>query len=285
MSPATLGVYCKNGTPMSIRFFRAQPSLADVVTRFYVHEAGAPSMATSRWRIVPDGEVKLIFPYQGGIGCSIGPVRRWHSESRVIVSGMRDTPGELQFPAGVAAAVAVLRADALHRLTGVPQGEIVNCTLDGEELLGRVARDWQQQLADATSPTERVHRLERMLLQLLRRADRRDASFDHALTQLGRTDGRLRVDRLARELGWSRQRLTRSFRERVGLSPKQVAGVLRFHAVYKHLTRTPPERRDGRVIYDYYFDQSHFLKDFRRYSGITPRSYEPDADYGRFYIP
>jgi AraC-like DNA-binding protein len=39
------------------------------------------------------------------------------------------------------------------------------------------------------------------------------------------------------------------------------------------------------LIYEYYFDQSHFLKDFKRYAGITPRSYESHTDYGRFYIP
>lgn len=270
---------------MTIRFYRPPASLAGLVTRFYVHDVAPSAMGASRWRIVPDGEVKLIFPYQGGIGCTIGDGERWHPESRLIVSGMRDAPGELRFPAGVGAVVAVLRGDALHRLTGVPQLEITNRTLDGAELFGRVARLSEQELLDAKSATARVQLLGELLQQLMRPTHRDDASFDYALTRLYRAHGRLRVDGLARELGWSRRRLTRAFGDRVGLSPKRVAGVLRFHRVYKHLTRTPPERVDRRIIYDHYFDQSHFLKDFRRYSGTTPRSYEPDADYGRFYVP
>lgn len=285
MSFPTLGAYCKNGTAMTIRFFPPQPPLAGVVTRYYVHDAGALSMVSSSWRIVPDGEVKLIFPYRGGIGCRIGDRDRWHPESRLIISGMRDTPGELRFPTGVAAAVAVLRPDALYRLTGIPQHEITNRTLDGEEILGPLARDCQQRLADAASAEDRVREIGQTLGRLLQRAARSDSPFDYALERIRRSDGRVRVDQLARELGWSRKRITRAFADRVGFSPKRLSSILRFHAVYNHITRTPPERRDGRLIYDYYFDQSHFLKEFKRYSGITPRSYEPHTDYGRFYIP
>jgi AraC-like DNA-binding protein len=270
---------------MTIRFFRPELPLAGVVTRYYAHDAGALSMASSRWRIVPDGEVKLIFPYRGGIACSIGDRSRWHPESRLIISGMRDTPGELRFPSGVAAVVAVLRPDALYRLTGIPQREITNRTLDGEELFGALAREWQQRLADAASPEDRLREIEQTLRRLLQRVARSDSTFDHALKRIRRSDGRVRVDRLARELGWSRKRIARAFGERVGLSPKRLSGILRFHTVYNHITRTPVERRDDRLIYDYYFDQSHFLKDFKRYAGITPRSYEPHTDYGRFYIP
>jgi hypothetical protein len=34
-----------------------------------------------------------------------------------------------------------------------------------------------------------------------------------------------------------------------------------------------------------YFDQSHFLKAFRQYTGVTPRAYSATSDYGFIYIP
>lgn len=179
----------------------------------------------------------------------------------------------------------MLRPDALYRLTGIPQRGITNRTLDGEEILGPFARECQQRLADAASAEDRVREIGHTLGRLLQRAARSDSPFDHALERIRRSHGRVRVDQIARELGWSRKRISRAFTERVGFPPKRLSSILRFHAVYNHMTRTPLERRDGRLIYDYYFDQSHFLKVFKRYSGITPRSYEPHTDYGRFYIP
>ena len=122
--------------------------MRDVIVRLYVHESGAASIAGPRWLIVPDGELKLIFPYRGAIGCSIGSTERVHPESRLIVSGMRDRPGHLRFPGDVGAVGVILHAHAVHRLTGVPQHEIANCTLDGEDVFGPGVRDWQGPLMD-----------------------------------------------------------------------------------------------------------------------------------------
>ena len=36
---------------------------------------------------------------------------------------------------------------------------------------------------------------------------------------------------------------------------------------------------------DHYYDQSHFLRDFKRFTGLTPSIYAATPDYGRFYIP
>jgi hypothetical protein len=63
-----------------------------------------------------------------------------------------------------------------------------------------------------------------------------------------------------------------------------LAGVLRFHAVYRQLREVST---GSGLIYDYYYDHSHFLKDFKRYTGGTLRAYLNDRghDYGRLYIP
>jgi methylphosphotriester-DNA--protein-cysteine methyltransferase len=39
------------------------------------------------------------------------------------------------------------------------------------------------------------------------------------------------------------------------------------------------------LIQDHYFDQSHFSKAFRQYTGVTPRVYSATSDYGFIYIP
>ena len=74
------------------------------------------------------------------------------------------------------------------------------------------------------------------------------------------------------------------FSIRVGVTPKNLASVFRFHAAYKRI-RTVPDGRYGMVALDHYYDQSHFIRDFKRFTGMTPRLYAQTADYGRFYIP
>ena len=61
---------------MSIRFFQPWAALRDVIVRIYAHESPAADVAEPRWLIVPDGEIKLIFPFEGDIACTIGDITR-----------------------------------------------------------------------------------------------------------------------------------------------------------------------------------------------------------------
>lgn len=58
----------------------------------------------------------------------------------------------------------------------------------------------------------------------------------------------------------------RIFQEKYALSPKKVLSILRFQKGLQELTQA-----DDSSTMDYYYDQSHFIQDFKRNIGITPR--------------
>ena len=249
-----------------------------------MHDSQEPAITGRPWFIVPDGDIKLIFPFRGDIECTIGGATRLHRTSRIIVSAMRTAPGHLAFPQGVGAIGVILQPEAAYRLLGVPMHELRNRTFEGVELLGRDCRQWQDRMMDAMSVEDRVGRMQIGLRELLGRRKDCDPIVEHAVVRIRRSNGRLRIDDLARETGWSRRHLDRMFQARVGVSPKGLASICRFNAVYR-LLRNASAKEIASVIYDHYYDQAHFLKDFRRYSGFTPRAYLQASDYGRFYIP
>jgi AraC-like DNA-binding protein len=283
---------------MSIRFFQPWPALRDVIARIYTHDSPASEVAEPRWLIVPDGDIKLIFPFEGDIACTIGDATRRHRAARTIVSGMRTIPGRLEFPQGVAAIGVIIRPEAVYRLIDIPHHELANRTLDGEEVLGSaLARTWADVWLNTDGLAARVDQIQAAILaRLTTLASRvkREPAFEHAVRRMRQASGRVRVDALAHEIGWSRRHFARRFQELAGVSPSALAGVLRFHTVYKELrdvtARVPASGTAGTatgLIYDYYYDYSHFLKDFKRYTGATPSGYLHDSghDYGRLYIP
>lgn len=269
---------------MGIRFFEPWKDLQSVVARIYVHEGDTVSVANDRWLIVPDGDIKLIFPFRGDIRCTIGDVQRVHGVARIIVSGMRTLPGYLDFSQDLGAVGVIVRPEAAYRLLGVPQHEIANRTFDAEEILGGAVRQWQEAMVNATSTEDRVYGIQGALRAWLRGRDQRDPCFEYVVRRLKRVHGRVRIEELAREAGWSRRQLERKFLIHVGVGPKGLASIYRFHAVYKQLRYVAGGPYDDLVL-DHYYDQSHFLKDFRRYTEATPRVYAQTRDYGRFYIP
>src|SRR5262245_57476914 len=269
---------------MGIRFFPPCEQLRGIVARFYTHESDASSPGDPRWLIVPDGDIKLIFPFSGAISCQIGARGRLHAASRLIVSGMRTQPGNLSFPSGVNAIGVIIRPEAAYTLLPVPHSEITDTTFDAEEILGARARWLQEELMELPRAEDRVAHLQTRLCAWARARQARDLPFEYAVSQVRRYEGRIRIDILAQDVGWSRRRLERRFLEHAGVSPRALASIVRFNAVYKRM-RHVATGGYATLIQDHYFDQSHFLKAFKRYAGMTPRAYAGSRDYGTVYIP
>jgi len=80
--------------------------------------------------------------------------------------------------------------------------------------------------------------------------------------------GRVRVDGLADEVGWSRKRLWSRFRSQIGLTPKRAAQLVRFdHAA--HLLAAGHDAASV-AAQSGYVDQSHLHREVKAIAGVTP---------------
>lgn len=93
------------------------------------------------------------------------------------------------------------------------------------------------------------------------------------------SDGRMRVTEIARRLGWSRQHLTRRFRQCTGITPKEAARIARFEAARRMLShgtahgRSHPGTGDGLAAVALacgYADQPHLSREWRALAGCSP---------------
>lgn len=90
----------------------------------------------------------------------------------------------------------------------------------------------------------------------------------HAWRRMMASRGRVRVEDLARECGWSRKRLWRRFEDHTGLTPKRAAMLVRFRHAIEGLVDGKPA---ADVAFDSgYTDQSHLCRDIGAFAGVTP---------------
>jgi AraC-like DNA-binding protein len=116
----------------------------------------------------------------------------------------------------------------------------------------------------------RVAAVERFLLERLR-AGSRDRVVGAAVRAISDARGAIRIGELARALAISRDRLEKRFRQSVGASPKQLAQILRVrHAI--DLCRSGSSLTLAAIDAGY-FDQSHFIREFRMFTGEAPRRF------------
>ena len=111
---------------------------------------------------------------------------------------------------------------------------------------------------------------------LTRLAQRRPMAPDvaWALKSLQASHGARSIGALSRDLSCSRKTLIQRFHAQVGLSPKAVAGILRFEFAVERIRSADEESWADLAIACGYYDQAHFNRDFRRFSGRTPRAFQ-----------
>lgn len=154
-----------------------------------------------------------------------------------------------------------------HAVLGA-SSELGGTLVSLDELWGRDAVRTQERLREAATWDERFAIAEAALIRRLARGRGIDPEIALSWERMMTGHGRVRVERLADEVGWSRKRLWSRFRDQVGLTPKRAAQLIRFDDA-AHLLAAGHSA--ARVAAESgYSDQSHLHRDVVAFSGMTP---------------
>jgi AraC-like DNA-binding protein len=116
-----------------------------------------------------------------------------------------------------------------YLFTGIPAHELANRVLHAEDVLGEDGRLLVDRLECTPSWEDRFELVEQLVLARMARAPRASEGVAWAWSRLARAQGLLPIAALRAELGWTPRQLIDGFRRELGLPPKQMARILRFH--------------------------------------------------------
>jgi AraC-like DNA-binding protein len=223
-----------------------------------------PEVRSLDLRTMPQPSVLLAIEVGEGTLCVAGPDGATHrgSVATGLVTDAFHVGGsglelvQLRLPPPVAAPVL-----------GVAPSELATGVVTLEELWGREAVRLGERLHEASWP-ERFALLDEELSRRHEAGPRLEPETTHAWDAIVRHHGRLRVEDLAADTGWSRKRLWARFRHQFGLPPKRAARLARFdRAVHRLVAGVDPATVAAENGYS---DQSHLHRDVRRFAGTTP---------------
>jgi AraC-like DNA-binding protein len=221
-----------------------------------------PPRAHAQERMLPTATTELVIDLAGGMTNSpealvVGP----HSEHWALDSSRASAVIGVHFRPGGA-----------FPFFGVPAGELHNARVSLDSLWGSNAANLVAEVLAGSSPAAMFDVLERRLLCAARTFTRHRA-VDFALQKLAGPLSHSSIADVANAVGMSQRRFLDRFRGEVGMAPKLYARVQRFQAVVATV-QTLPEVNWTDIAADCgYFDQAHFIHDFRAFSGFTPAQY------------
>ena len=154
-----------------------------------------------------------------------------------------------------------------------PAGELQGEQLPLDVLWGGFASELRERLLEAANPDEQLQILESALLARARRTLERHPAVRFALTQFGPIPHTRTIAGVTDKTGLSPRRFIEVFRREVGLTPKLYCRVRRFQQVLQRLATGQPVEWTDVALDAGYFDQAHFIHDFREFSGINPSTY------------
>jgi AraC-like DNA-binding protein len=193
----------------------------------------------------------------------------WHSS---FTGGLSDGPTFTEHPGSQHGIQVDLTPPAARALLGVPLRELTNRVVNLDDILGRAAPELIERLYELPGWAERFGALDELLSERLASAALPPA-LQAAWTRLTETRGRVEIEELAAQLGYSRRHLSARFGEELGLLPKTYARVLRFEHAADRLSRDDGARF-AEIAQDCgYYDQAHLNRDFREFAGTTPGGY------------
>jgi AraC-like DNA-binding protein len=255
---------------MEYREYRVGPPLEAVVECVWFLRGAGGHGAEAVQRVLPDGCMELIVHF-GDPFVSVSETGTRARQAASVLAGMLTRPLVLETPARVETLGVRFRPGGAYPFLAVPLAELADRTVALDDLWGAFARRLVAQLGAVDSDVARLRIVTRELSARLVRAEP-DRLVGFVVDNLTQSAGRAGVGAVARHVGVTPRHLQRRFADRVGVSPKVLARILRFQNTLRHRRASTPVEW-ARVAVDCgYADQSHLIREYAALAGETPAS-------------
>lgn len=174
-----------------------------------------------------------------------------------------------EMPAGQPAMAVHFRPGGAYPFLGIPLSELENAYIGLDDIWGRAGVELRERLIEAPTVAVRFSILEAFLLSQPWSSVRRHPGVASAVDAI-EANPSIQMAELRDLVGMSTKRLIALFRAEIGLSPKAYARIRRLQAALRLLGSTSGARVAAEVGY---FDQAHFVREFRSFTGMTPTQY------------
>lgn len=256
---------------MNYQTFEPGKELSTLVKCYWTLES-QKDIDPQRQTIVPDGCMEMIFHY--------GDLYKQYIENnnsiiqpRCFVIGQLTQPLEIE-PTGDTGIFSVrFHPGGFMPFATIPIKEMENKAVSLEKLFAKDGLEIERNILNTSTTAERINLIEKFLLNRLADTDIIIRIVKSTVETILTASGQLHIDELSRQVNINRRQLERKFSATIGLSPKQLSKTIRLQATLKMLLNKQFTSLTALAYEGEYYDQAHFIKDFKEFTGLTPKEF------------
>ena len=262
------------GLHMKYETYKPGPDLEDFVKCYWTLKVEREKVPP-RQRIIPDGCMEMIF-HHGDLFKQYLQSGEAIEQPRCFVFGQITCPLEVE-PTGAVDIFSVrFCPEGFTPFATVPVVDIENRAVSLEDLFGLEGKIFQEHVLSAVSVQDRIGFCEQFLKKRFVTNESVDRTVKACVDCMLSLNGQISVSGLSEEMNMHRRQIERRFAITIGLSPKQLAKVLRLQGALKRLMHKNYNSLTELAYEGEYYDQAHFIRDFKEFTGLTPRQYYSD---------
>lgn len=256
----------------NVRYYTIDPpaALAGYVRSFWVFEMDLPDGQPYVYRSMADACTELVFHYKGTFADADAdrhrtePLSLMHAQTqqyrRFITQGSFGIFGVYLYPF------------AVPRLLSVSSAELTDQMPDLHTILGAEGVELEERMMVAIDNKQRSVILSDYLIKRLQKQKEAPAVIRTAIKTAIHAKGLINIPSFTEQFYLSNRQFERRFKEQSGFSLKTYCRILRFHSALNEYGNKDISLTDLAYQCGYY-DQSHFINDFKQFSGYTPSQY------------
>lgn len=260
---------------MNYQVYTPCPELQQFVKCFWTLEDD-PLPEPVRQRVLPDGCMEMIFHY-GDLYTQFFEDGSSVVQPRSFVFGQISRYIEIA-PTGASGIVSArFLPDGVLPFITRPLSELENRATSLYDLFGEPGMELEGNVVRAADNQQRIKIIEGFLLSRLADPATIDNIAKYCVDVIIGSRGQIALAELAGELKINRRSLERKFMSVIGMSPKQLSRVVRLQATLKMLEQKQFTSLTSLAYENGYYDQAHFIKDFKEFTGMSPKSFFADS--------
>jgi AraC-like DNA-binding protein len=224
-------------------------------------------------RLFSDGNTGIVFSFKSQFISPIKDNKMFDYLPSAFVYGQISEFKDLYLAGDSTLIIVVFQPSGINQLLGIPAYNLRDTIIKIEDFFGSQGLELQEQLLEQSDLQSKLRLLNTFFMGIVsEKSPKNKILIQASLNFIVKNQGLVSLHQLVKHTGYTERHIERIFMETIGLNPKKFSNIIRLHSFIKYIKEGSNDLTTN--AYDAgYSDQSHLIRDFKKYTGITPKEY------------